>query len=119
VSDDRWPIDRTSEWFPVLAGRVSVATVQGQEWVEGGAFRSSIDDYDLLQECSERDGSCLADWSDATGVDFDYVYIPKIAPRFAPSSVEECCDTLRRMLEQDGGYRKAYDGGGAVIFARE
>src|SRR5262245_28551346 len=38
VTAEGWPTDKTAEWFPVLAQRVSVDTVQGYEWVAGGAF---------------------------------------------------------------------------------
>src|SRR3546814_13784021 len=34
----RWSSDRSAEWFPYLTDRVSVATVQGLEWVTGDAF---------------------------------------------------------------------------------
>jgi hypothetical protein len=118
VSGDRWPIDRTSEWFPVLAGRRSVATVQGTEWLPDGAFRASISEYDELQVCADRDGGCLEEWEAATGRRFDYVYIPKLPTRYADPGEERCCFTLERALSDDRHYRLAFDGPGAVIFER-
>ncbi|MEX0749585.1 MAG: hypothetical protein WD359_02150, partial [Dehalococcoidia bacterium] len=118
VSGDRWPIDRTSEWFPALAGRRSVATVQGAEWLPNGAFRAAISDYDALQVCADRDGECLQEWADSTARSFDYVYIPKLPTRYAGPGEERCCLTLERFLRQDAAYRLAFDGPGAVIFER-
>lgn len=44
ISGDGWAIDRSAEWFPVLANRTSVGTVQGTEWLPGGAFAARITD---------------------------------------------------------------------------
>ena len=118
VSGDRWPIDRTSEWFPALAGRRSVATVQGTEWLPAGGFRSAISAYDALQACADRDAACLDAWAGDTGRTFDYVYIPKIPTRYAQPGEERCCLTLERFLRLDDGYRLAFDGAGATIFER-
>lgn len=39
VSDARdWAVDRTAEWFPVLAGRAAANTAQGLEWVKELSF---------------------------------------------------------------------------------
>jgi len=44
-----WGTDRSSEWFPVLTGMESVATVQGYEWLPG--FSQRIERYNLVQHC--------------------------------------------------------------------
>jgi hypothetical protein len=119
VSGDRWPVDRTSEWFPALTGRTSVATVQGREWAPNGGFRSAIADYEDLQRCAEQDAACLDAWTRDTGESFDYVYIPKLPKRFASAGAPDCCQALRLFLAQDGDYALVYDGPGAVIFERE
>jgi hypothetical protein len=119
VSSDRWPVDRTSEWLPVLSERVSVATVQGQEWMPDGAFRDAISEYEDLQECADRDAACLDEWTQATGKPFDYVYIPKIPTRFSSTGASRCCQALELFLRQNPAYTTAFDGPGAVIFKRE
>lgn len=121
VSEDRWPIDRTSEWFPVLSERESVATVQGQEFVGGGSFGTWIDEHLELQRCGRRDATCLDTWVENTGRDFDYVYIPKLAPTFSTSRTNEmaCCYGLQESLRRDRNYTEVYDGAGAIIFKRE
>jgi hypothetical protein len=118
VTADRWFADRTSEWFPQLTGRESVATVQGYEWASGGAFATRMSRYDAVQECANKDGDCLAAWTQATGVGFDYVYVPKLAPRSALTVADryECCAGLRNALRADARYAVAFDGPGATVF---
>ncbi len=119
VSNDRWPADRTAEWFPAETGRVSVGTVQGYEWVPGGAFDRQIDQYNELQLCADADAACLDAWSVAAVTNFDYVYLPKLAPRYGedpPRDPLECCAALRASLQRDPQYRVIFDGAGATVF---
>jgi hypothetical protein len=120
VSGDNWALDRPSEWFPVLAHRQSVATVQGYEWVEDGAFARRLSAYRLLQLCSGRDRACLTGWAWTNATQFDYVYLPKLTPNQAAlvSDDRECCPALRASLRADASYQVVYDGDGATIFAR-
>ena len=69
ISGDRWFADRTSEWFPVLSQRQSVATTQGYEWVQGGVFAERMKAYNAAQECAQKDAACLSDWSRDSGVE--------------------------------------------------
>ncbi|HYM15123.1 MAG TPA: glycosyltransferase family 39 protein [Dehalococcoidia bacterium] len=120
VSGDQWALDRTSEWFPVLAQRQSVVTTQGYEWQSGGRFRARLRAYDDAQKCASKDASCIAAWADATRIPFDYVYLPKLAPRVAliVDDEHECCAALRQSLRGDSGYAVVYDGPAATIFKR-
>jgi hypothetical protein len=106
-----WEIDRTSEWLPVLAGRKSVATVQGYEWRPIGEFARKEREYVALQGCTVWVSQCLRDWSRWTGVRYTHVYIPKSPDR-------DCCNLLRYSLEHDPAYTRIYDGPGAVLFVR-
>ena len=120
ISGDRWFADRTSEWFPVLSHRQSVATAQGYEWVTGGAFAKRVEAYDEAQECAQKDSACLEAWRRATGTEFEYVYVPKLAPRAYLFAVDpqECCAALRAALRADPAYRVVFEGDGATIFER-
>ncbi|HET6679721.1 MAG TPA: hypothetical protein VFG84_00850 [Gemmatimonadaceae bacterium] len=117
VSGDAWPLDRTAEWFPALTQRRSIATVQGYEWV-GADFRPKIDRYVDLQACAVVDAACVDAWAAEEPEEFQYVYIPKLAPRKDRSPDEECCESLIASLKDDARYPVVYDGPGAVIFAR-
>lgn len=121
MSNDIWPVDRTAEWFPVQAGRISVGTVQGYEWLSGGAFERQIEQSHDLQLCADAGAACLEAWSSDTGSVFGYVYIPKLAPRAGedqPDDMFECCAALRASLRDDPNFRVVFDGAGATVFQR-
>jgi len=118
VSADGWSVDRTSEWFPVLAGRKSIATVQGTEWLSDGGFAQRHDDALALQKCANRASDCLDQWSAKTNKPFDYVYMTKIPPRLEKQSKDPCCAALRAALTADPRYSVVYDSTAATIFQR-
>jgi hypothetical protein len=70
--------DPSSEWFPALAERKSLATVFGYEWTADHPFERSISQYEALQNCAYRDTTCLETWAQQTRLAFTYVYIRKI-----------------------------------------
>lgn len=121
VSGDQWALDRTTEWFPVLAQRQSVVTTQGYEWRDGNSFRTRLKAYDDAQKCAQKDAACIAAWQQDTDIPFDYVYVPKLAPRIEliVEDEKECCAALRQSLRGDSGYTVAYDGPAATIFHRK
>ncbi len=110
-------IDAASEWFPALARRPSVATVQGYEWLGKGAYERQQARYDELQLCARRTAGCLEDWAEEAGVAFTHVYLPKEAAR-ASESGNDCCAPLRRSLRASPDYVAVYDGPGATVFVR-
>lgn len=120
VTGDYWFADRTSEWFPYLAQRDSVATTQGYEWLTGGVFANRVDAYRDLQKCADEDAACIEAWAATNGQPFDYIYVPKLSPRYLMSAPEEdvCCAAAVQSLRNDTRYGIAYDGEGAVIFQR-
>ena len=119
VTHQPWTIDRTSEWFPVIAERRSVATVQGYEWIRG-AFAGQLEANRELQKCADLGGACFDDWSASYNLSYDYVFIPKTAhiQRGAPVDRSECCAALRNDLRRDDRYATLFDGEGATIFQR-
>ncbi|MEX1068793.1 MAG: glycosyltransferase family 39 protein [Chloroflexota bacterium] len=114
VTGDSWAVDPDSEWFPVLAQRVSVGTVQGSEWLGGAAFREQLTAHGTLQACvAEGSGNCVREW--LADWPADYVFIPK-GRRHGPNSPPDCCDDLRAGLLADPAFTRVYDGPGATIF---
>jgi len=106
-----WWNDATSEWFPAIARRVSVATPQGYEWTAKFARRQEI--YRVLQDtCAVRLAECVLRWADKYGVAVDYVYVPKGKLAGLASDVD-CCPALRESLRRS--YPVVYDGAGATI----
>ena len=114
VSGDSWAVDPDSEWFPLLAQRVSVATVQGSEWLGGPAFRAQLTAHSELQDCVEAGtATCIGEW--LTDWPADFVFIPK-GHRHGPNSLPDCCADLRADLRADPGFTPVYDDQGATIF---
>ncbi len=110
VPDTSWETARAAEWFPLLAQRVSVATVQGSEWLPDQEFGRRVDDYYYALDCGFKTSVCLDQWSQATGRAFSYVYVRK-------TNMGQCCATLVTSLREDVRYAVVYDGPGATIFA--
>ena len=106
-----WPGDRVAEWFPVLARRQSVATVQGTEWLPDSGFARYKQLYNTARDCRPKGVSCVEEWLSKSGVAFSYVYVPG-------GSADGCCRALRSTLRSDNRYQLVFDGPGAEIFAR-
>ena len=104
-----WWADRVGEWFPVLARRVSVATVQGTEWLPAGTFEDREREYDRLQGCAVWGVTCLQEWAKSSGRPFTHVYIPK-------TLAFPCCAPLDSALRHNPTYRLLFDGPGASIY---
>jgi hypothetical protein len=104
-----WWADRVGEWFPVLARRVSVATVQGTEWLPTGTFEDREREYDRLQGCAVWGVTCLEEWARASGHPYTHVYIPK-------TLAFPCCAPLDSALRHNPTYRLLFDGPGASIY---
>ncbi len=104
-----WWADRVGEWFPVLARRVSVATVQGTEWLPAGTFENREREYDSLQGCAVWGATCLEEWARTSGRPYTHVYIPK-------TLAFPCCAPLDSALRHNPTYRLLFDGPGASIY---
>ena len=112
-----WGASRNAEWFPALANRVSVNTVQGTEWSPRPTFDRRLAAYNALMPCASALASCLDEWVQNTGLNFTHVYIPQ--PSYPPKLQHlRCCEALIESLNGDARYERIYDGPGAVIFAK-
>jgi hypothetical protein len=107
-----WQTDEEAEWFPVLARRTSVATVQGSEWVANGVFGAQIEAFDAAWDCGYTTSLCLDRWEYDYEMPFDYVYIP------ADEGVG-CCRTLVESLIGDPRYELLYFGPGGTVYKRD
>lgn len=111
ITPNGWETDKESEWFPVLARRTSVATVQGYEWTSPDEFSQRVAAFEQAHLCGFRDASCLGAWSAEHDQPFTFVYIPRGASG-------QCCTTLVSSLVIDPKYSLVYNGPGATIFER-
>lgn len=121
TGQERWALDAFSEWFPVLSGRSSVATVQGTEWLPGATFADRIEAYEDLQVCADQDPACLERWSARYQLPFDHVFIPRqpyTRPVGTGGDDEDCCAMLRWSLRHSADYQLIFDDPGGTAFRR-
>ena len=111
-----WWNDGTSEWFPVLAQRTSLATVQGSEWQPPGSFKRQIDFHSALLDCSFKDVACIEALARQNGAHFTHIYLSgQLSDRdtgfLSPLPVE-------RALRGSLGYKLVYDQDGKSVFEK-
>jgi len=112
-----WAADRVAEWFPVLAARKSVATVQGSEWLPGHEYDRRYAASEVLSKCAARDVGCVEQWAAANGKTFTHLYVAKTVGRGGlPGG--NCCTGVLSTVRTDPRYRRVYDGPGAEVFVR-
>ena len=103
--------DASSEWFPALTNRRSLATVFGMEWVRGVDFADQTERYRSLQACAREDATCLEAWAREQAQVFDYVYVR------GGEAAESMA--LRESLARSPEYALVYAHEGIAIFKRE
>ena len=111
LTSSPWQIDKVSEWFPVLASRTSVATVQGSEWLPRRAFYTFIGGRRVSVRAPRAEPRAWIHSGENPSLQFTHVYVPT-----SPST--RCCDALLVALRGDSGFRPLYSGEGAEVFAR-
>jgi hypothetical protein len=106
VTGRTWYADIYSEWLPALSDRVSLATMQGYEWLGASAWDARLDRYDALQKCVRSDALCVSDWlsANATGSD-NYVYVPRL----------DELNPLRLAIEAAPQFEVVFENDGALI----
>jgi hypothetical protein len=123
TGEERWALDAFSEWFPVLSGRPSVATVQGSEWLPGDEFARRIRAYEEVQACADESPACLDQWSARYRLSFDHVFIarhPYTGQAEAGRNGDrgDCCAMLRFALGHSPDYELIFDDPGGTAFRR-
>lgn len=98
--------DKTAEWFPLLAERRSVTTIQGFEWLPD--FSQRIQKYQEAHACQKSTTSCLDTWADKWHTAFTHVFV----------SMDECCRELLASLQSDRRYELIYHSSNVLIFKR-
>jgi hypothetical protein len=112
-----WASDRVAEWFPVLAARKSVATVQGSEWLPAGEFERRYSAYEALAKCATRDVECVEQWAASHAKTFTHLYVAKTRVQ-AGDEKSACCTGVLTTALADPRYQRVYDGPSATVFAR-
>jgi hypothetical protein len=115
VTGYNWWVDATAEWFPVLARRQSVATVQGYEWMGQRAWTARVSQDTALQQCATSTVACVQAWA---GDQWNglFVYVPKGALLGEASPDQDGTAALRSSLAAASDIQLVYDGPGASVF---
>jgi hypothetical protein len=115
VSGGHWFVDANAEWFPVLAGRSSLNTVQGYEWLGKDAWVQQAVRNESLQACVFKTSDCVLDWVRQWNVADAWLYVP-ISTIDTLSRTGDCCAGLRASLAASPDYDVVRDGAGGVVF---
>jgi hypothetical protein len=115
VSGSPWPVDATSEWFPVLSGHRSLATLQGYEWLGKAAWNAQWDRHRRLQTCTWNDADCLSEWARTEALVGAWIYVP-VKATFSFSPTGDCCAAFRASLGASPEYDVVYSGQGGDVF---
>ncbi len=108
-----WGRDAIQEWFPVLAKRLNVTTVQGTEWLTNPGIEQLQGWRAGMNRCGQGDESCLAEWQRITRQPFTHVFIE------SPERLGyDTSRPLRESLRQSPNYSLIYARDGIDIFAR-
>ena len=97
--------DAYQEWFPVLAERQSVNTLQGMEWLIGPQFFRYSQELVSLQACPDAD--CLRQWSKQNDIQVDFILAHK--KRATPALIDS--------LRADEDLHRVYESESAEVFA--
>jgi Dolichyl-phosphate-mannose-protein mannosyltransferase len=109
-----WGGDEISEWFPAVAERQSVATVQGSEWLGRDGFRAQRQRHRDVVFCTPSTDRCMAEWAASEGLADAWLFIPKGRVN-GPLSPDDCCPAIRELVQDSAFYEVVYDGAGATI----
>ncbi len=118
LSDYYWSVDPVSEWFPVLTGRASSATVQGTEWLGGGAYTNAKQKALDLRNCVDQSLQCIDTWAREYDVVYDYLYVRQLRVQ---NSVElvPYKNMLVEVLKNNSSYTLVYETDNVAIFEKK
>lgn len=109
-----WGADEISEWFPAVALRQSVATVQGSEWLGAEGYLDQAHRHRAVRLCSSSTDRCMAEWAASEGLADAWLFIPKGRVN-GPLSPDDCCPAIRELVQDSIYYEVVFDGPGATI----
>ena len=111
-----WAENPRAEWFPSLAQRSSVSTVQGSEWLPDRHFLDQIEIYEAYQACVFEDLACLDRVSQEYGIDYTHIYIADILSAY--KGAYETSLPIGTALRNDPGYEPIYEKDDVLVFER-
>jgi len=113
--------ESSAEWFPALAERTSLSTLQGSEWLTDKSFGEFIGRRNNLQGCINENLECLTNQASYFSDGFDYVYIAIKTPTNNCKNTNLSTKTtsgLAIAMENSPDYLVAYETEDAIIFEK-
>jgi hypothetical protein len=110
--------DLVLEWFPALADRQSIFTVQGTEWTKGPDFVPYVRSTYAVQGClTDGDLSCLD--SAVPRSQYDYIYLSRL-PRVNCRTVEfkHAFHPFLESLRMDPQFHSVYETDRVIIYTK-
>jgi hypothetical protein len=115
--DKNWYLDKSSEWFPVIAQRKSILTVQGSEWLPGEYKKREVM-YDATRLCSVGGEDCLLEILEPQNIEFTHIYISKTLDE--NKDLEHTNnDMLIQSLMQSSNFEDIYHNDEVIIFLKK
>ena len=110
-----WEANKTAEWFPALAQRSAVNTVQGTEWLPDRRFEKQKNLYNRVNECLVQDVECLEEL-ERDGLQFSHIYLSGyLQDRNTGYRIEM---PVKQALELSPAYQMIYSDDSVIIFEK-
>ena len=109
-----WFLDTTSEWFPALSERKSLATVQAYEWLPD--FSSRLKMNADLKNCMDYDIGCVEKLAEEKFPKYTHIYISKHT-KLEPDWTG-CCSLIIDTALRSRNLRLIFENSGAYVFER-
>ncbi len=113
--------DLVSEWFPALAQRTSVTTLQGREWLLGSKFDEFTNKRTNIQQCINEDLSCIDQQIKYFTTDLDYIYVsnkPTTSKCIPVDALSRKTRDVVTSLKTSSKYVLAYNAEDIFVFKR-
>jgi hypothetical protein len=110
--------DAVTEWFPALAGRTNLTTLQGTEWTTGSGFWTLLQGITRVQACWPQDAACLDEYTARLGGDYDFVFLEKHSPEYPCPEERELCISSQDLINSLGAAgQPVYENGEVIVLA--
>jgi hypothetical protein len=112
-------VDPVLEWFPALAERQNISTIQGREWVRGEEFFAYAGKIQGVQKCYWLDAVCV-EQAQRSLPEFDYIYLPKQCigePDCSGPLAEQTSPLYLSLLQSN--YQTLYENDSVAIFKKK
>ena len=95
----------------MLGKSISIATIQGYEWMPGKLFQTKLNEYYALQTCMNKTYTCVEEWGSEMNHDFDYVLVSQ-------NGLSDSKNSVVTSLMESTNYQLVYQEADIAIFKK-